>query len=259
MLADWDLHDDLGSNGAILFRRFASNLLGNPGGLPVGLPLPTGDPTVYTTPFNVNDPVNTPSGLNPTKGEQALADAVTDLEDAGIPLDAPLQGYQYEKRGDEKIPIHGGPGTLGVFNAINVGWSPDPPEPGYPNVPHGSSFVMVTSFRDASEPCSVDDRSILTFSQSENPNSDHFADQTRMFSNKEWVDPALLRVRGPGRARPRDRDSHRPGLSAAAPCQEVQEGEEEKEEAQGQALQAQEEKEEEQQEALSRLATTPRP
>ncbi len=66
--------------------------------------------------------MNTPSGLNPTKGSQALADAVSDLNDAGIPLDAPLQGWQYEKRGDERIPIHGGPGTLGVFNAINVGW-----------------------------------------------------------------------------------------------------------------------------------------
>jgi hypothetical protein len=34
-----------------------------------------------------------------------------------------------------------------------------------------------------------DDRSILTYSQSENPNSPYFADQTRMFSRKEWVDP----------------------------------------------------------------------
>ncbi len=46
---------------------------------------------------------------------------------------------------------------------------------------------MVTQFTDSA--CGVDDRSILTFSQSENPNSPHFADQTRMFSNKEWVDP----------------------------------------------------------------------
>ena len=50
---------------------------------------------------------------------------------------------------------------------------------------------MVTSFRGAGGPCGVDDRSILTYSQSANPNSPHFADQTRMFSNKEWVDPAF--------------------------------------------------------------------
>jgi acyl-homoserine-lactone acylase len=187
VLAAWDLHDNLDSNGAILFRRFATRALGaNP--ISGVTNLPTGDLTAFSTPFNANDPVNTPSGLNilsPTV-QQSLADAVTDLRNAGIPLDAPLRGYQYEKRGTERIPIHGGPGDPnGDFNAINVSWVGSGPEPGYPNVPHGSSFVMVTSFTDGCP----DDRSILTYSQSENPNSPYFADQTRMFSNKEWVDP----------------------------------------------------------------------
>jgi acyl-homoserine-lactone acylase len=186
VLAAWDLHDNLDSNGAILFRRFATRALASPGGLPANPP--TGDLSVFSTPFDANDPVNTPSGLNiaSPKVHQALADAVTDLQNAGIPLNAPLRGYQYEKRGDEKIPIHGGPGDPnGDFNAINVNWSADPAEPGYPNVPHGSSFVMVTSFNGGCP----DNRSILTYSQSENPNSPYYADQTRMFSNKQWVDP----------------------------------------------------------------------
>jgi acyl-homoserine-lactone acylase len=186
VLAAWDLHDNLDSNGAILFRRFATRALASPGGLPINLP--TGDLSVFSTPFDANDPVNTPSGLNTAspKVQQALADAVTDLQSAGIPLNAPLRGYQYEKRGDEKIPIHGGPGDPnGDFNAINVSWSADPAEPGYPNVPHGSSFVMVTSFTGGCP----DNRSILTYSESENPNSPYYADQTRMFSNKQWVDP----------------------------------------------------------------------
>ena len=33
------------------------------------------------------------------------------------------------------------------------------------------------------------DRTILTYSESANPNSKHFADQTRMFSQKKWIDP----------------------------------------------------------------------
>src|SRR4051794_36327425 len=186
VLAAWDLHDNLDSNGAILFRRFATRALASAGGLPVGLP--TGDLSVFSTPFDANDPVNTPSGLNTAspKVQQSLADAVTDLHAAGIPLDAPLRGYQYEKRGDERIPIHGGPGDPnGDFNAINVSWSGEPAEPGYPNVPHGSSFVMVTSFNGGRP----GDRSILTYSESENPNSPYFADQTRMVSHKQWVDP----------------------------------------------------------------------
>ena len=185
VLAAWDLHDDLDSNGAILFRRFATRALASPGGLPVKPP--TGDLSVFSTPFDANDPVETPAGLQTAspKVQQALADAVTDLRGAGIPLHAPLRGYQYERRGEERIPIHGGPGTVGVFNAINVSWSGNPAEPGYPNVPHGSSFVMVTSFTGGCP----DDRTILTYSQSENPNSPYYADQTRMFSQKQWVDP----------------------------------------------------------------------
>lgn len=184
VLASWDLHDDLDSAGAILFRRFATRALSNPIS-PVTLP--TGDLTAFSTPFSASDPVGTPSGLNvlSPKVQLALADAVSDLRTAGIPLDAGLRGYQYETRGSERIPIHGGPGTLGVFNAINVSWVGSGAETGYPNIPHGSSFVMVTSFTDGCP----DDRSILTYSQSENPNSPYFADQTRMFSQKQWVDP----------------------------------------------------------------------
>jgi penicillin amidase len=75
-----------------------------------------------------------------------------------------------------------------VFNAINVGWSPPA---GYPNVPHGSSFVYTAQFTGGQNgECPVNTRSILTYSQSTNPNSPYFADQTRMFSNKQWVDEA---------------------------------------------------------------------
>jgi acyl-homoserine-lactone acylase len=180
VLRRWDLHDNLDSNGAILFRRFASRALG---AVPV-----TGTPGLFVNQFDANNPVHTPNGLNVANPvvEQSFADAVTDLRNAGIPLDAPLRGYQYERRGSEKIPIHGGPGSVGVFNAINVGWSPPS---GYPNVPHGSSFVMAAQFTDDSS-CPVDTRTILTYSQSTNPDSPYFADQTRMFSNKEWVNEA---------------------------------------------------------------------
>ena len=33
------------------------------------------------------------------------------------------------------------------------------------------------------------DRTILTYSESANPNSKYYADQTRMFSKKKWLDP----------------------------------------------------------------------
>jgi acyl-homoserine-lactone acylase len=181
-LDGWDLRDDLDSNGAVLFRRFATRLLAPVGGL-------LSDPTIYTTPFDPANAVETPSGLNVLnpKVQQALADAVSDLEGAGIPLDAPLRGYQYEKRGEERIPVHGGPHGVGAFNVITAPWVAGGPEAGFPNVVHGSSFVMVTQFTDGCP----DDRSILTYSQSEDPTSAHWADQNRMFAEKRWVDPAF--------------------------------------------------------------------
>jgi acyl-homoserine-lactone acylase len=179
ILAAWNRHDSLDSPGAILFRRFASRALA-----PVGLDRPPG---IFDEEYSSANPVHTPRGLNTDnpRVQQAFADAVQDLRSSAIPLDGTLRDWQYERRGSERIPIHGGPGSLGVFNAINVGWVPGE---GYPNVPHGSSFVMATQFTGAD--CPVDTRTILTYSQSTNPNSPYFADQTRMFSRKQWVDEA---------------------------------------------------------------------
>jgi acyl-homoserine-lactone acylase len=179
VLAAWDRHDNLDSPGAVLFRRFASRALA-----PVGLDRPPG---IFDQEYSSANPVHTPRGLNTDnpRVQQAFADAVQDLRNSGIPLDGSLRTWQYELRGSERIPIHGGPGGVGVFNAINVGWVPGA---GYPNVPHGSSFVMAARFTGAD--CPVDTRTILTYSQSTNPNSPYFADQTRMFSRKQWVDEA---------------------------------------------------------------------
>ena len=184
-LRSWDLRDDLDSAGAILFRRFASNLLGNFTCVPTGLQGATcpGAESLYLQPYSNADPVNTPSGLNvanPLVGV-ALADAVTDLEGAGIPLDAGLRGYQYETRGGEQIPIHGGPGGLGVFNAISAGWRADS---GYPDVGHGSSFIMAAQFRNG--PCPVRAGTFVTYGQTENQDSPHAGDYTRAFSEKDW-------------------------------------------------------------------------
>ncbi|MEA2645389.1 MAG: acyl-homoserine-lactone acylase [Chloroflexota bacterium] len=179
VLRAWDLHDNLDSNGAILFRRWFEHVRGT-------VPSPAPNPTIWSTPFSTADPVNTPRDLNTSNPliKSALGDAVKDLTTAGIPLDAPLLGYQFKTKNGEDIPIHGGPGSDGVFNAINVGWSS--PE-AYNDVPHGSSFVMVAHFNGTVCP---DVKTITTYSQSTDPTSPYFADQTRMFSNKEWVDEA---------------------------------------------------------------------
>lgn len=182
VLANWDRSDRLDSPGAILFRRFAQNLF--------LLGVPSGSSANYgafidawTVPFNVNDPVHTPAGLNVANPhvQLALANAISDLQGAHLPLDATVRMAQTEPRGDEAIPIHGGPGEMGVFNAIDADWVPSA---GYPDVNHGSSFIQVVSFDGDDCP---DTRTILTYSQSANPESPYFADQTRLYSEGGWV------------------------------------------------------------------------
>ena len=106
VLERWGRTDDLDDPGAVLFRRWASPRagLGRRGRLP--------NPPCSASPFDPADPVNTPRGLNTDNPQvgQALADAVKELRDFGIPLDATLRDYQYELAADERIPIHGGPG-----------------------------------------------------------------------------------------------------------------------------------------------------
>jgi acyl-homoserine-lactone acylase len=180
VVRNWDQHDNLDSNGAVLFRVFAQNAMG---AVPV-----VGTPGLFLNQFDANDPVHTPNGLNigNPQVERAFADAVENLNSKGIPLDAKLRDYQTEQRNADAIPIHGGPGGVGVFNAINVGGIGSN---GWRSIGQGSSFVMVASFTD--DACPNDTRTIPTYSQSTDPASPWYADQTQMFSNKQWVDEAF--------------------------------------------------------------------
>ncbi len=181
VLAAWDRTDRLDSPGAPLFRRFGQNLSLQT--------IPTGSSSnvgafvdVWTVPFDPDDPVHTPAGLNIANPhvQLALADAIADLRGANLPLDATLRMSAGEPRGAEIIPIHGGPGDLGVFNAINNPWVAGQ---GWPDVQQGSSFIQVVSFDGDDCP---DARTILTYSQSSNPESPYFADQTRLYSESGW-------------------------------------------------------------------------
>src|SRR5690606_13334294 len=90
--------------------------------------------TLFTNQFSPGDPVHTPSGLNSLNPlvTTALSDAVADLQAAGIPLDAAPRGWHYDVRAGKKISVHGGPGDLGLFNAVNFAWVPGK---GYADIP----------------------------------------------------------------------------------------------------------------------------
>lgn len=173
VLATWDVKDGLSSRGALLFRRFWTRAAAVPA------------PSLWRTQFSPSDPVNTPRGLNTDTPQvkQAFGDALNDLKGAGIPVDAPLGAFQKDERPDGTVtPYHGGPGGLGVFNAMAATWNA---QKGYVGpLAHGSSFIQVVSFDGDGCP---DAQTMLTYSQSTNPKSKHFADQTRLYSKGGWV------------------------------------------------------------------------
>ncbi|MGZ6826783.1 MAG: penicillin acylase family protein, partial [Mycobacteriales bacterium] len=188
VLAHWNGRDSLDARGALLFRRFWSRATA----VQTSIAATTQQAPVWKVPFDANDPVNTPRGLNTANPlvQKAFGDALDDLDAAGIPLDAPLGDWQADLRPDgTRTPLHGGPGTLGVFNALSVVWDP---VKGYVGpLAHGSSFIQVVSFTGSGCP---DTRTLLTYSQSTNPRSPFFSDQTKLFSAGQWVTDHFCRA-----------------------------------------------------------------
>ncbi|AWZ04972.1 MULTISPECIES: penicillin acylase family protein [unclassified Streptomyces] len=173
VLAAWDHTADTTSRGALLFDRFWRKLTAG---------TPAKD--LWLVPFSAADPVRTPRTLNqaaPGIG-RALADTVAELKAAGIALDAPLGDHQFVVRGGRKLPVGGGTEALGVWNKIEAPWNAA--AGGYPEVLHGSSHIQAVGWDGGRCPVA---RTLLTYGQSSNPNSAHYADQTRLFSQERWV------------------------------------------------------------------------
>ncbi|MEU3085995.1 penicillin acylase family protein [Streptomyces massasporeus] len=173
VLKAWDRTMDTGSRGALLFDRFWRRL-------EQAVPADR----LWKVPFSAADPVHTPNTVN-TKSpgfSVALADTVAELRGAGIALDAPLGAHQFVVRDGQRLPVPGGAGRLGVWNVIEPAW--DAAGGGYTEVPFGSSHLQAVGWDGSHCPVA---RTLLTYAQSSNPKSPHFADQTRLFSGEKWV------------------------------------------------------------------------
>ncbi|MET9409801.1 penicillin acylase family protein [Streptomyces sp. NPDC002935] len=173
VLRAWDHSMNTGSRGALLFDRFWRKLT-------VAVPAAQ----LWKVPFSAADPVRTPNTLNTAAPgfATALADTVTELRAAGVALDARLGSHQFVVRGDRRIPVPGGTESLGVWNKVEMPWSAA--AGGYTEVTTGSSYIQAVGWDGGRCPVA---RTLLTYSQSSNPNSPHFSDQTRLFSDERWV------------------------------------------------------------------------
>ena len=190
-LGDWDLRLDVDSAGAPLWREFLADFfhifLGTFG--------------LFEDSFDANDPIDTPRTLTARDDVllPALGRAVERLRSVGADEAVTLGELQFAQRGDARLPIPGGVNAEGAFNIVGyegfdgtllpfavrsevvdgIGLTAE----GYP-VNAGSSFMLITAFTDDGPEA----RAVLTYSQSADPESPHYADQTRLFAAKKSRD-----------------------------------------------------------------------
>ena len=142
---------------------------------------------LYAVAFDSEDPVNTPRGIALDNAvvrdglRAALAASQQRLLDAGIELDAEWGDVQFAERNGARIPVPGGPGHHGMFSYINTDFTKGK---GYTPIVHGNSYIQVVTWHDDGTP---DARGILTYSQSPEADSPHYADQTELYARGEWL------------------------------------------------------------------------
>ena len=181
VLARWDRKVDPGSRGAQVFTEFWRRVhreLGSEFGQLID------SRALWEVDFDPADPLNTPRGIDRSRPDnrelvvEALSGAVQSLEAAGVPLDAPWRDVQFVTRNGVRIPVHGGDPRAGVYGAISASLGDGRYTPW-----SGNSYLQAVTWDDE---CPVAD-TILAPSQSSDPESPHYADQTELYGRKEWI------------------------------------------------------------------------
>ena len=173
-LADWDRTANVDSRGMHVWTEFwrtARRI-----------------ESLYSVPFDADDAVNTPRGIAVDKPAvrtavwQALAEGQVVLQGAGIAMDARWGDLQYVLRNDKKIAIPGAQGWAGMFSMIVANLTKGQ---GYNPIVHGNSYIQVISWdKDGN----LRPSGMLTYSQSQEPESAHYSDLTEIYSRGEWID-----------------------------------------------------------------------
>ncbi|MGQ4277148.1 penicillin acylase family protein [Pseudidiomarina sp. E22-M8] len=194
-LAQFDGRMNLNSVGAMMFREFATEFRRNP---------------QWQVAFDPAQPVTTPSTLaaNATVLEQ-LATAQERIENAGLAVDATLADVQFVERSlpngmpsGMRLPWGGANNIEGGFNVFRSNMGNDGtllPRHTYPRLPgsdlsavaggyhitYGSSWMFALEFT-ADGPVA---EGLLTYSQASDSDSDHYLDQTLLYSSQPQLRP----------------------------------------------------------------------
>lgn len=195
-LSGWDGTFNLSSSGAHVFREFAFQFSRNP---------------QWEVPFDPAQPVATPMGLLDNEVTlQQLATGINFINQAGIDLDATLGEVQFVEKSTAagepsgiRLPWGGAHNAEGGFNVFDVSRGNNGTElarhtypvldsttrmsaegQGY-HLSSGSSWIMVVSFTEDGPVA----RGLLTYSQANSTISEHFNDQTELYSTQPTLRP----------------------------------------------------------------------
>ena len=184
LLQAWDGRANLDSRGAVLFREFWRRLR-----MPTGIPL-------WLTSFDSADPLHTPRDLNTLSGtagggdtlRRTLAETIIDLTSKGIDFTRPLGELQGVTRAGKRIALHGGDEFEGTFNKLTMrenNTTVPLTSAGYIDVFAGASYVQAVTWINGI----VSAKGVLAYSQSSDPASPHFADQTEaLYGARKFVE-----------------------------------------------------------------------
>jgi acyl-homoserine-lactone acylase len=171
-LAGWNLRDDRNSRGAVLWREFWTNAIQAP--------------DVWQVPFTAAHPLTTPNTLDTARADvrHSLADAVEHLNALHVPVTAPLSAAQVTEITGRPLAVPGCGDVEGCYSVVDSQDDSQLHDNGqFGPVVFGSSFMMVADLSKQGPTA----RTILTYSESTNPDSPHHGDQTKLFARKQWV------------------------------------------------------------------------
>ena len=174
VLGRWDGRDTPDARGSALFGEFLRNLDAIP---MTGFAL---EARLWKQPFDPADPIGTPSGLQTgPETREALALAVQKFDTANVAVDAKLRDVQAVTRNGVRMPISGSSFAYHLVRpgAFETG-------KGITEIRTGDSYIHAVSLL----PTGPKGRFIVTYSQSTNSASPHFADMTEVYSRQSLLD-----------------------------------------------------------------------
>lgn len=177
VLEKWDRQTETGSVGAALFTLWFINYVA-----PTGI-------DVYATPWDINDPFNTPDGLSDPEGAvRGLERSAAQLEllrPLGGGIDVPYGDVFRLRVGAVDLPANGGIDPMGIFRALAFTQDSDLRF----RAVQGDSFVAAVEFSDP-----VRAQVLLSYGNATQPGSPHVGDQLALFSAKKLRDAWLTRA-----------------------------------------------------------------